>query len=206
MQITFLARKSALIYRRGLRQRVASLTIDCNGVFAIRAYRPLSRRLDRCDRVIHNESGDPNGGNFVFVFRSDVYVTMQITFLTRKSALIYRRGLRQRVASLILNCNGDFAIRAYRHDLVTGIFFSEVSLAERIQSSKRFKRQPNTVNGLLRKKVQSKAVTIRANKCTVLCERWCIAMYNRKGIKTRLQKANRRSRGDCSVINWNLES
>ena len=26
-------------------------------------YRPLSRNLDRCDRVIHNESGDPNGGN-----------------------------------------------------------------------------------------------------------------------------------------------
>ena len=25
--------------------------------------RPLSRRLDRCDRVIPNESGDPNGGN-----------------------------------------------------------------------------------------------------------------------------------------------
>ena len=43
MQITFLARKSALIYRRGLRQRVASLTIDCNGVFAIRAYRGISR-------------------------------------------------------------------------------------------------------------------------------------------------------------------
>ena len=43
MQITFLARKSALIYRRGLRQRVASLTIDCNGVFAIRAYRPYFR-------------------------------------------------------------------------------------------------------------------------------------------------------------------
>ena len=42
MQITFLARKSALIYRRGLRQRVASLTIDCNGVFAIRAYKAES--------------------------------------------------------------------------------------------------------------------------------------------------------------------
>ena len=42
MQITFLARKSALIYRRGLRQRVASLTIDCNGVYAIRAYRERS--------------------------------------------------------------------------------------------------------------------------------------------------------------------
>ena len=26
-------------------------------------HRPLSQRLDRCDRVIHNESGDPNGGN-----------------------------------------------------------------------------------------------------------------------------------------------
>ena len=42
-----------------------------------------------------------------------VYVTMQNTFLTRKSALIYRRGLRQRVASLTLNGNGVFAIRAY---------------------------------------------------------------------------------------------
>ena len=41
-------------------------------------------------------------------------VTMQITFLTRKSALIYRRDLRQRVASLTLNCNGVLAIRAYR--------------------------------------------------------------------------------------------
>ena len=38
MQVTFLTRKSALIYRRGLRQRVASLTLDCNGVFAIKAY------------------------------------------------------------------------------------------------------------------------------------------------------------------------
>ena len=26
-------------------------------------YRPLSRRLDRCDRVIQKESGDQNGGN-----------------------------------------------------------------------------------------------------------------------------------------------
>ena len=42
-----------------------------------------------------------------------VYVTMQSTFLTRKSALIYRRGLRQRVASLTLNCNCVFAIKAY---------------------------------------------------------------------------------------------
>ena len=26
-------------------------------------YRPLSRRLDRCDRVIQDEVGDSNGGN-----------------------------------------------------------------------------------------------------------------------------------------------
>ena len=38
------------------------------------------------------------------------YITMQVTFLTRKSALTYRRGLRQRVASLTLDCNGVFAI------------------------------------------------------------------------------------------------
>ena len=43
-------------------------------------------------------------------------VTMQITFLTRKSALIYRRDLRQRVASLTLNCNGVLAIRAYNYE------------------------------------------------------------------------------------------
>ena len=35
-------------------------------------HRPLSRRLDRCDRVIQNESRDPFGGNVY-------YVTMQIT-------------------------------------------------------------------------------------------------------------------------------
>ena len=36
-------------------------------------YRPLSRRLDRCDRMIRNESRDPNGG---YVY----YATMQVTF------------------------------------------------------------------------------------------------------------------------------
>ena len=37
----------------------------------------LSRRLDRCDRVIQVESGDSVGGNVE-------YVTMKITFVTRK--------------------------------------------------------------------------------------------------------------------------
>ena len=77
-------------------------------------HRPLSRRLDRCDRVIQNESRDPFGGNVY-------YVTMQITFLTRK----FRNGERNLhcdvvhittkwVPSLTLDCNGVFAIKAYR--------------------------------------------------------------------------------------------
>ena len=77
------------------------------------SYRPLSRRLDRCDRVIQNESRDPFGGNVY-------YVTMQITFLTRK----FRNGERNLhcdvvhittkwVSSLTLDCNGVFAIKAY---------------------------------------------------------------------------------------------
>ena len=76
-------------------------------------HRPLSRRLDRCDRVIQNESRDPFGGNVY-------YVTMQITFLTRK----FRNGERDLhcdvvhittkwVPSLTLDCNGVFAIKAY---------------------------------------------------------------------------------------------
>ena len=76
-------------------------------------HRPLSRRLDRCDRVIQNESRDPFGGNVC-------YITMQITFLTRK----FRNGERnlhcdvvhittKRVSSLTLDCNGVFAIKAY---------------------------------------------------------------------------------------------
>ena len=35
----------------------------CAGACGICIHRPLSRRLDRCDRVIQQESGDPNGGN-----------------------------------------------------------------------------------------------------------------------------------------------
>ena len=58
------------------------------------------------------------------------YVTMQITFLTRKSALIYRRGLRQRVASLTLNCNGDFAISAYEDFYATPKSFRDPFTSE----------------------------------------------------------------------------
>ena len=92
---------------------------QCNSIVCarvtsrLRSNRPLSRRLDRCDRVIQNESRDPFGGN--------VYnVTMQITFLTRK----FRNGERNLhcdvvhittkwVSSLTLDCNGVLAIKAY---------------------------------------------------------------------------------------------
>ena len=120
MQITFLTRK----FRNGERNLhcdvvhittkwVSSLTLDCNGVFAIKAYRPLSRRLDRCDRVIQNESRDPFGGNVY-------YVTMQITFLTRNFRNVERNLhcdvvhiTTKWVSSLPLDCNGVFAIKAY---------------------------------------------------------------------------------------------
>ena len=100
-------------------------TTQCDAVYACRVcnalwqtvqlgvHRPLSRRLDRCDRVIQNESRDPFGGNVY-------YVTMQITFVTRK----FRNGERNLhcdvvhittkwVSSLTLDCNGVFAIKAY---------------------------------------------------------------------------------------------
>ena len=83
----------------------------------INSNRPSSRRLDRCDRVIQNESRDPFGGNVY-------YVTMQITFPTRK----FRYGERnfhcdvvhittKWVSSLTPDCNGVFAIKAYNRDV-----------------------------------------------------------------------------------------
>ena len=76
-------------------------------------YRPLSQRLDRCDRMIQNESRDPNGGNVY-------YVTMQITFLTRKFRNVERNLhcdvihiTTVWVSSVTLDCNGVFSIMAY---------------------------------------------------------------------------------------------
>ena len=96
-------------------------------------HRPLSRRLDRCDRVIQNESRDPFGGNVY-------YVTMQITFLTRN----FRNGERNLhcyvvhittkwVSSLTLDCNGVFAIKAYRVHVCTWLnacFFVSFTLLD----------------------------------------------------------------------------
>ena len=79
----------------------------------VKMKRPLSRRLDRCDRMIQNESRDPKCGNVY-------YVTMRITFLMRKF-LNVERNLHCDivhittvwVSSLILDCNGVFVIKAY---------------------------------------------------------------------------------------------
>ena len=92
------------------------------------AYRPLSRRLDRCDRVIQDEADDSNGGNVY-------YVTMRITFVTRKFGNVERNShcdvlhiTPVRVARLVLDCNGVFAIKAYGngHDIVFKITKSPV--------------------------------------------------------------------------------
>ena len=96
----------------------------------MRLYRPLSRRLDRCDRVIQNESRYPFGGNVY-------YVTMQITFFTRK----FRNGERNLhcdvvhvttkwVSSLTLDCNGVFAIKAY--GIQTTVSMAEIAHSQRL--------------------------------------------------------------------------
>ena len=68
--------QSALFAFKGIRGYKNS-TILVLPVYRPAVYRPSSWHLDRCDRMIQNDSRDPNGGNVC-------YVTMQITLLTRK--------------------------------------------------------------------------------------------------------------------------
>ena len=79
--------------------------------------RPLSRRLDCCDRMIQNESRDPFGGNLY-------YVAMQITFLSRKFRNVERNLhcdvvhiTTKWVSSLTLDCNGVFRDKGLLHVL-----------------------------------------------------------------------------------------
>ena len=91
-------------------------------------HRTLSRHLDRCDRVIQNESSNPNGCNVCLFsavmctsqcklranahyFRS-VRVRHNATHVTYPQ-IRFDLTVRQRVASLTLDCNGVFAIKAY---------------------------------------------------------------------------------------------
>ena len=77
---------------------------------AVADNRPLSRRLDRCDRVIQKESGDPNGGNMCSF--SGATGTSRVRHNAHYVPYAQIR-CDQRVASLTLDCNGVFAIRAY---------------------------------------------------------------------------------------------
>ena len=67
-------------------------------------------RLDRCDRVIQKESGDPNGGNMCSFSGAMGASRVRHNAHYVPYAQI-RFDLRQRLASLTLDCNGVFAIR-----------------------------------------------------------------------------------------------
>ena len=75
-------------------------------------YRPLSRHLDRCDRMIQNESRVPHGGN-VCLFSAALCTSQcklrSLCANARLSALI----CTFRVSSLTLGCKGVFVIKAY---------------------------------------------------------------------------------------------
>ena len=62
-----------------LAERTGPKNVDGDNV------RLLSRRLDRSDWVIQNESGYPNGGNICVCFQRRRVRHNAITFLTRKS-------------------------------------------------------------------------------------------------------------------------
>ena len=103
-----------IIYRISVIINIIANTVGHNvRMMHLKSHRPLSRRMDRCDRVTQNESRDPFGGNVY-------HVTMQIAFLTRK----FRNRERNLhcdivhittkwVSSLTPDCNGVFAIKAY---------------------------------------------------------------------------------------------
>ena len=77
MRITFVTRKFGNVERNShcnelhfTPVRVANLVLDCNGVFAIKAYRPIGLYRDVWIAAIASsrtkkkkESGDSNGGN-----------------------------------------------------------------------------------------------------------------------------------------------
>ena len=75
-----------------------------------RVYRPLSRRLDRCDRMIQNESRDPNGSN-VCLFSAAMCTSQCKLRSLHADASLFALIYTFRVSSLTLDCNGVFAIK-----------------------------------------------------------------------------------------------
>ena len=85
-------------------------TWDKSGAVHMGPNRPLLRRLDRCDLVVQSEAKYPFSGNVY-------YVTMQITYFTRKFRNLQRNLhcdvvhiATKWVCRLTLDCNGVFAI------------------------------------------------------------------------------------------------
>ena len=76
-------------------------------------YRPLSRRLDRCDRMIQNESRDPNGCDVYYVTRKSTFLTSKFRNVERNlhSDVVHITSVW--LSSLTLDCNGVFAMKAY---------------------------------------------------------------------------------------------
>ena len=130
-------------YLRLLSPCVVFGTIKCLILTHIN-YRPLSRRLDRCDRVIQDEVGDSIRGNVK-------YVTMLITFVTRKFGNVERNShcdvlhiAPVRVANLVLDCNGVFAIKAYGASTYPGVRVNLPRIWGRLTQVKRCHITSNT--------------------------------------------------------------
>ena len=93
-------------------------------------YRPLSRRLDRCDRVIHNESGDPNGGNMWVIFST--WQQLRKTWHCRIPRCLYLMPYECRWFENIL-CNTDILSFADMYDtlrLAGNKYFFGISKSE----------------------------------------------------------------------------
>ena len=81
-------------------------------------HRPLSRRLDRCDRVIQKESGDPNGGNMCsFSWATGTSRVRHNADYVPCAQIRFDLYVRESPASPSI-ANGVFAIRAYGATLV----------------------------------------------------------------------------------------
>ena len=94
----------------------------------VACYRPLSRRLDRCDRMIQNESKVPSGGNVNLFSAATCTSQCKLRSLRANARLLYRNvscivtdtsplktntHYRLWLASLTIDGNGIFAIKAY---------------------------------------------------------------------------------------------
>ena len=104
-----------------------------NPIFWMKLCRPLLRHLDRCDRMIQNESRDPNSGNMCLFSAVTCTSQCQLRSITRECPSVRyvicivtsRRRCKQAhitavwVSSLTLDCNGVFATKC-RFYFLTG--------------------------------------------------------------------------------------